>query len=87
MSGHATPVVWKDQFVLHRSGEIASYAIEDGSRRWWLQAGSQGTGTPVISNDTLFLGAWGMEKELQDPIPSWQTLDPEKRQGWRQGSE
>jgi outer membrane protein assembly factor BamB len=74
LSGHATPVVWKDQVVLHRAGEIAGYAVSDGSRQWWLQTGSQGTGTPVISNDMLIVGAWGMEAELQDPIPDWQTL-------------
>ena len=73
-SGHATPVVWKDQILLHRAGEIAAYSVSDGSRRWWLQTGSQGTGTPVISNDMLFVGAWGMEAELQDPIPDWTTL-------------
>jgi outer membrane protein assembly factor BamB len=73
-SGHATPMLWKDQIVLHRAGEIAAYAVSDGARKWWVQITSQGTGTPAIAADTLYVGAWGADEDLRDPIPDWQTL-------------
>ncbi|HEV3202136.1 MAG TPA: PQQ-binding-like beta-propeller repeat protein [Bryobacteraceae bacterium] len=73
--GHATPLVWKDQIILHRAGEVAAYSAKDGTRRWWVNIGSQGTGTPVIDGDLLFVGAWGGgDPDLRDPIPDWETL-------------
>ena len=63
-SGHATPVVWKDQIVLHREGELAGYALKDGSRRWWIPIGSQGTSTPVLDGDIAYFGASGFEPEI-----------------------
>ncbi len=73
-SGHATPVAWKDQIILHRAGEIAGYGLSDGARKWWVQIMSQGTGTPAVVGDTVYVGAWGADPDLRDPIPDWQTL-------------
>ena len=73
-SGHATPVVWKDQIVLHRMGELAGYSAKDGSRRWWLSVGSAGSSLPIIVGDTLYLAAFGSDPDLRDPFPDWQTL-------------
>jgi outer membrane protein assembly factor BamB len=73
-SGHATPVIWKDQVVLHRSGEIAGYALKDGARLWWLPLGTQGTSTPALNGDTAYFGASGFESEIRDPIPDYVTL-------------
>jgi outer membrane protein assembly factor BamB len=73
-AGHATPLVWKDQVILHRAGEVGGYSLKDGSRLWWVSVYSQGTGTPVIHGDTLFVGAWGNDPDLKDPVPSWEEL-------------
>jgi outer membrane protein assembly factor BamB len=73
-SGHATPVIWKDQIVLHRMGELVGYSVKDGSRRWWLPVGSGGSSIPVIVGDTLYLAAFGSDPDLRDPFPDWQTL-------------
>ena len=73
-SGHATPMLWKDQIILHRAGEVAAYSLTDGARKWWVTVASQGTGTPAISGDMLYVGAWGSDDDLRDPIPNWQTL-------------
>src|SRR5262249_41638173 len=72
--GHATPMVWKDQIILHRGNEVAGYSRKDGSRLWWLSASTQGTGTPVIHGDLLFVGAWNAEEDLRDPVPDWDSL-------------
>src|SRR5262249_41635694 len=69
-AGHSTPVLWKDQIILHRFGEVAGYDSRDGSRRWWVNVGSHGTGTLVVHGDLLFVGAWGgSDPDLRDPIP------------------
>jgi outer membrane protein assembly factor BamB len=60
--------------ILHRAGEIAGYGSSDGGRKWWVRIASQGTGTPAVSGDMLYVGAFGAEEELRDPIPDWQTL-------------
>lgn len=73
-SAHASPLVWKDQVILHRAGEVGGYNAKDGKRLWWVNIASQGTGTPVIDGDLLFVGAWGNDPELRDPIPDWDTL-------------
>ncbi|MEO7650394.1 MAG: PQQ-binding-like beta-propeller repeat protein, partial [Bryobacteraceae bacterium] len=72
--GHATPALWNGQIVLHRPGEVAAYDARDGARRWSVPIASQGTGTPVVRGDTLFVGAWGSDPDLLDPIPDWNTL-------------
>jgi outer membrane protein assembly factor BamB len=74
MSGHATPVIWKDEVVMHLGGEIAGYALKDGAKKWWLPLATEGTSTPVIVGDTAYVGASGSEPELRDPIPDYATL-------------
>jgi outer membrane protein assembly factor BamB len=73
-NGHATPVVWKDQILLHRPGEIAAYDLKTGAKKWWVKVSSQGTATPVVHGDMLFVGAWGSDPDLRDPVPSWDEL-------------
>lgn len=73
-AGHATPVVWNGQIILHRPGEVAAFDVRNGSRPWTLKIASQGTGTPVIHGDRLFVGAWGQEADLRDPVPDWSAL-------------
>lgn len=73
-SGHATPVVWKDQIVLHRNGELAAYSLKDGSRRWWLSLATQGSATPALDGDTVYVGAAGSESDLRDPVPDYAAL-------------
>jgi outer membrane protein assembly factor BamB len=73
-AGHSSPVAWKDQVLLHRAGEIVAFDINTGARKWWIRVTSQGTGTPVVDGDLLFVGAWGADPDLRDPVPSWDEL-------------
>jgi len=72
--GHSTPVAANGQVILHRPDEIAAYDVRNGSRVWGLKVQSHGTGTPVVHGDTLFVGAWGLEADLRDPVPDWDAL-------------
>jgi outer membrane protein assembly factor BamB len=72
----ATPVLWKDEIVLHRRGEIVGYDVATGERKWWVKVETQGAGTPVASADAIFVGTWfnAGEPDLRIPLPDFDAL-------------
>jgi outer membrane protein assembly factor BamB len=75
-TSHATPVVWKDQALLHRPGELSAYSLKDGTRLWWVQLGSSGTSTPVASGDVIYVNAFAASGDTLElaPIPPFAEL-------------
>jgi len=73
-----TPVIYKDQIILHRAGEISSYSVHDGHRIWWLQHLTSGTSTPIINNDIIYIGTWHNFSENDTRANFQQYLDFEK---------
>jgi outer membrane protein assembly factor BamB len=75
-TSYSTPIVWGTQLVVHRFGEVVAYNVTDGTRLWWINAATQGTSTPVIGQDTLFVGMWGNlgEPELRVKVPDFDTV-------------
>jgi outer membrane protein assembly factor BamB len=71
---HAIPIAWRDQIVLHRTNEITGYDGRNGARQWSVQVTSEGTGTPAIHENTLYVAAWLGAADLMDPMPDWNTL-------------
>jgi outer membrane protein assembly factor BamB len=61
---HATPVIWRGQIVLHRSGEVSAYDPADGTLAWRVDTLSPGTSTPSPSSEALYVTAFPM---LADP--------------------
>ncbi len=76
VGGHATPVVWNDQVVLHRPSEIAAFDLDDGARRWSLDASTTGTAMPVASPAALYVATWNNlgEPDLVVPVPTFASL-------------
>ncbi len=74
--GKATPVLWKDEIILHRRGEIVGYNVATGARKWWVKVETQGAGTPVVAADAVYVGTWfnGGEPDLRVPLPDFDTL-------------
>jgi outer membrane protein assembly factor BamB len=72
----ATPVVWKDEVILHRRNEVVGYDLKTGVRKWWVTANTQGAGTPVAGPDAIYVGEWftGGEPDLRVPMPDFNTL-------------
>ncbi len=56
-TNYSTPIVWGEQIVIHRYGEIVAHAVADGTRIWSVSIASYGTSTPVIGSNVLFVGA------------------------------
>jgi len=59
-TAHSTPVIWKDQIVLNRPGELSAYAIKDGKRLWWFPTASFGTSTISSGGDVLYVNAFSI---------------------------
>lgn len=75
-TGCSTPVLWDDSIVIHRTGEVVAYSLEDGARIWSLSVVTQGKSTPVVGDNVLFVGAWTSfgEPELRVDLPEFHTL-------------
>jgi outer membrane protein assembly factor BamB len=75
-TSYSTPIIWKNEVVIHRTGEIVAYSLKNGERAWTVSALSMGTSTPVIAEDLLFVGTWTNfgEPELRVDLPEFQTL-------------
>jgi outer membrane protein assembly factor BamB len=72
----ATPVVWNDEVILNRTGEVAAFKLANGERSWWFSIAGTGNSTPVIGNDALFVNAWNNfgEPELRVNLPGFNDL-------------
>jgi len=62
----STPVVWKDQIIVHRLDEVVGINMDTGEPVWQFDVGSTGVATPVIVGDTLFVNAWMIRGEASD---------------------
>lgn len=54
----STPVIWRDQIIIHHGFELISLGLKDGSMKWKTEMVSTGNATPIIINDTLFVNGW-----------------------------
>lgn len=75
-TGTATPVVWKDEIIIHRGPEVVAFDQKTGSRKWWVPTRSTSTSTPVVGADTVYVATWFPtgEPDLRVPIPDFDSL-------------
>ncbi len=75
-TSYSTPIVMKDQVVIHRVEEISGYSIRNGSRLWWLPTPTSGISTPVFSQNTLYIGTWQPfgERTSVGDLPDFDTM-------------
>ena len=72
----STPVIWRDQVIIHRAFEIISLSLKDGKVKWNVGMVSTGNATPIIINDTLYVNGWFNcgNSELFDSIPDFNKM-------------
>ena len=69
-AGYSTPIIWGKNVVVHCEGFIAGYAIEDGSRSWYILVRTHGESTPIVHEEVLYvnayhyLGHFGFRKQI-----------------------
>jgi hypothetical protein len=73
---YSTPVLWRDQPVLHRAGIIERYQASSGKRVWSLAANTSGASTPAVSDDMLYAATWNVlgEEDQRSALPDWAGL-------------
>jgi outer membrane protein assembly factor BamB len=73
---HATPVLWHQQIVLHRSTGIEGYDLANGRRQWWVSAATRGTSTPAIAGEAIYVTTWTHlgEADQRVPLPDFAAL-------------
>jgi outer membrane protein assembly factor BamB len=76
MTSHATPIVWNEQLVIHRTGQVVAHSPTDGVPIWSVSIKTRGASTPVIGNNILFVGAWTDwgEPDQRIKLPDFKTL-------------
>jgi len=76
VESYSTPVVWRDQLILHRSGVVEAYQVSNGQRRWSLAANTSGASTAVVANDTIYVQTWTNlgEDDQRAALPSFAEM-------------
>lgn len=72
----SSPVVWKDEVIIHHRNEVVGYDLKTGARKWWVEATTQGTNTPLAGPDAVYVGTWFNvgEPDLRTSPPDFDTL-------------
>ena len=75
-ASQSTPIIWEKQLVIHRNKKIVACDPMDGTTIWSVLADTSGTSTPVIGNNVLFVGTWGVrgEPNQRAKLPDFKTL-------------
>jgi len=73
---YSTPVIWRDQAILHRSAFVEGFDLKDGKRKWWVRAQTSGTSTVVVDRDVVYAATWTLLGEADQfvPIPDFAEL-------------
>ena len=76
VESYSTPVVWRDQLVLHRAGIIEAYEASGGNRLWSLAANTSGASTAVASDSVIYVATWNVlgEDDQRSALPDYATL-------------
>ncbi len=76
VESYSTPVVWRDELVLHRAGVIEAYQVSDGKRLWSLAANTSGASTPVAADSVIYVATWNVlgEEDQRSVLPDYAAL-------------
>jgi outer membrane protein assembly factor BamB len=72
----STPVIWRDQVIIHHGFELISLNLKDGGVKWKFGMVTTGNATPIIINDSLYVNGWynvGNQSQF-DSIPDFDMM-------------
>jgi outer membrane protein assembly factor BamB len=74
--GYATPVIWKDQVILHTHDGVRGISLSDGQLIWQVNAATAGVSTPVIEGNKLLVATFQTlgEPALRVELPTFEQL-------------
>jgi len=75
VESYSTPLVWRDQLVLHRAGVIEGYDTASGLRRWTLAANTSGASS-ASAGDLIYVDTWNVlgEEDQRTSLPDFAGL-------------
>jgi outer membrane protein assembly factor BamB len=76
VESYSTPVVWRDQLVLHRAGLIEAYQTKSGKRLWQLAANTSGASTVAVAGDLIYVATWNVlgEEDQRSTLPDFAAM-------------
>ena len=76
LESYSTPIVWRDQLILHRAGVIDAYQVSNGARLWSMPENTSGASTPVASEDVIYVSTWNNlgEEDQRPALPDFPAL-------------
>lgn len=74
--GYATPVIWRDQAIVHTHGGVRAVDLRSGDLVWQVDTVSTGCSTPVIGEGHVFVATWNNlgEPSLRPKYPTFAEL-------------
>jgi outer membrane protein assembly factor BamB len=72
----STPIVWRDQVVLHRNSMIQAFSLDTGEPTWTLPAATSGASTPIADGDMIYVSTWNNlgEDDQRPSLPDFAGL-------------
>jgi outer membrane protein assembly factor BamB len=76
VESYSTPIVWREQLILHRAGVIESYQISTGAREWSMPENTSGASTPVAAGDAIYVSTWNNlgEDDQRPALPDFPSM-------------
>jgi outer membrane protein assembly factor BamB len=76
VESYSTPVVWRDQLILHRAGVIEAYQVLSGQRLWSLAANTSGASTVAVAGEIVYAATWNNlgEDDQRPSLPDFAAM-------------
>jgi outer membrane protein assembly factor BamB len=76
VESYSTPIVWRDQLVLHRAGVMEGYQLSSGKLLWSLAANTSGASTPAAGGDLVYAATWNVlgEDDQRASLPDFAEM-------------
>lgn len=76
VESYSTPIVFRDQLILHRAAVVEAYQTSTGVRLWSMPENTSGASTPVASDDIVFVSSWNNlgEEDQRPTLPDFPAL-------------
>jgi outer membrane protein assembly factor BamB len=73
---YSTPVVWRNQLVLHRRNFVDAYDVKSGKRLWWVAVSTTGSSSVAVDRDTVYAATFFPlgEPDQLAPVPDFDTV-------------
>jgi outer membrane protein assembly factor BamB len=74
--GAATPCIYRNMAIVHCSGAVAAYSVEDGSLQWEHGTVTEASSSPVVAGNKVLVNCWfNVSDEAERPeIPAYDEM-------------